>query len=976
MATKILFTFTAQDIGVAKAQDDIKDRLSAINKEIKASKAAGSPYGALLGETTKLKREATSLREEQAKLNKEFKATTVPKDSLTGLRLEYSKLTDQVNKLSAAERNSSFGRNLIKNASTVKKDIDGIEQSLGRFTGNVGNYKSAISGISRLLPLLGVGLGAGEIVASTREFEKLFAVLKQATGNESAATKIFKDIQEFAKETPFQINELVGAFVKLENRNFNPTIEQLRTIGDIAASQGKTVDQFTEAILDAQTGEFERLKEFGIVARKNGDDVRVSFRGQSESFKNTTENVTKYLLKIGELPGIQGSAVAVSKTLDGSLSNLVDNFTQLFAKIGSSGGAIKFFVDGINLLVGSINDLLDTPLSEEIGKQQREFNSLIGVLSDTNTKEEERGAIIKTLKAEYPQYLKFVNDDAKGQIDLAKTLEFGNSLFEQRILLQATEEERTKLTKDRIKLENDLSKALIDQQKAKGVNVRGAGPVRNDASDLSQVENVASNSERIVFETRNRIAAVNQEITDLIKTSDDTALRTTGKTIAQLSAELDKTFGDKETKDSGPAGKAKALAGSLDALNESLEKVQKKINNTPGSSPLLAGLVKDSVDLDKKIKSIEALISEIRNPSVELTDEQRGLELATGIDPEQALKEAKRLRDQLGAELGGLAAPEEFSATDALAAQLDSTQAAKDKAAADKKLEDQKDLNELIKEGAIQSAQNIADAVFEIQQNQLKKEQDAKLAALNEQEAKAIEAANGNAAKEKVIRADFEKKRAALEKKFANERKELARKEALINIALSITKAFTGGFGAAGFVLAGIAAIAGAAQLAVINSQEFAGGGTVKRLSPGIVKEKQNAPRTANGDTVLAYLKPGEMVLNQAQQSNIAGIAGSDVFQRAGVPGVSRSRPVPFFASGGVVDFVPQTSFARDQAGSLSLSAQATFAPDQVKQIGSTLGNIIAVTVANEVKRAMAEGLDDANRRLERENDLQTQRQG
>ena len=129
---------------------------------------------------------------------------------------------------------------------------------------------------------------------------------------------------------------MVGSFVKLEQRNFNPTIEQLRVIGDIAAASGKTFNQFTEAILDAQTGEFERLKEFGIIAKKNGDDLRVTFRGQSETFKNTSENITNYLLKIGELPGIQGSAIAVSKTLDGSISNLIDNFIQLSANIGSA----------------------------------------------------------------------------------------------------------------------------------------------------------------------------------------------------------------------------------------------------------------------------------------------------------------------------------------------------------------------------------------------------------------------------------------------------------------------------------------------------------------------------------------------------------------------------------------------------------------------------------------------------------------
>ena len=142
------------------------------------------------------------------------------------------------------------------------------------------------------------------------------------------------------------------------------------------------------------------------------------------------------------------------------------------------------------------------------------------------------------------------------------------------------------------------------------------------------------------------------------------------------------------------------------------------------------------------------------------------------------------------------------------------------------------------------------------------------------------------------------------------------------------------------------------------------------------MRERQNAPRTAHGDTVLAYLKPGEMVLNEQHQARIRGMDGHDVFSAAGVPGSSSATPVPFFASSGVVDFVPQTSFAQQAGGGLALNAQASFSREQIQAIGSGLGNIIAATVASEVKKAMAEGLNDANRRLEREEALQIQRQG
>ena len=57
MGQTILFKFTAEDIGVAKAQESIKDRIKAINKEIKEAKNLGNPYDKLLSESGKLNRE-------------------------------------------------------------------------------------------------------------------------------------------------------------------------------------------------------------------------------------------------------------------------------------------------------------------------------------------------------------------------------------------------------------------------------------------------------------------------------------------------------------------------------------------------------------------------------------------------------------------------------------------------------------------------------------------------------------------------------------------------------------------------------------------------------------------------------------------------------------------------------------------------------------------------------------------------------
>lgn len=996
MGQKILFTFTAQDTNVAKTQEDVKDKLAAINREIKAAKAAGSPYTALLGESIKLKREATALREEQAKLNKEFKATTVPKDSLTGLRLEYSKLTDAVNKLSAAERNSPAGQAIIKNASNVKGQIDGIEQSLGRFTGNVGNYKSALLGLG---DALSGGLATGGIVAGVTAVIKVMKIgLDLAIDYE----KQLDDLSALTGVTGEGLQDLQKVETGL--RNINLAGVNIVSTGSNILNALKLVGGARPELLDDADALGEVAKQAIVLSKAGGDTLTQSVTGLTTVLGQFNQGAADSERIINELAaGAKVGASEIPQTTDalrefGTVANISNSTTA------ESIALIELLAD--RQLKGAeagtqLRNILSKLASADIlpKKAQEAFQRLgidINVLKDASLPLQVRlqelakangdlSALTKVFGLENLQAATIITEGLPKYAALKAGIEGTNEAYIQAGI--RADNASTSLDNLSNKISNKLQsafqgatpiiKALADQLGTIVENADvGSLLINALAAPFGGLKGKQGKSDS-PFDINNPLGGPAQDPFGVLRPLSEAEKRAMQQKAIELTKIRAAAEKDEAAKGSGKVKDDPLVSGSLRALEKALADIQKKISNTPADSPLLSGLIKDSEKAAQKLQSLRNIIEELRNPTTELTDEQRGLELATGIDPETALRQAKELRDKLGAELGGLSAGETFDPTAELAGQLDSTQAAKDKALADKKVDDQKELNQLIKEGAIESAQNIADAVFEIQQNQLKREQDAKLSALNEQEQKALEAANGNAAKEKTIRADFEKKRAALEKKFANERKELARKEALINIALSITKALTGAVPPASFILAGIAAIAGAAQLAAINSQEFADSGRVKRLGPGIVRERQNAPRTVKGDTVLAYLKPGEMVLNEHHQGKIAGMAGADIFQKAGVPGVSRSTgPIPFFASSGVVDFVPQTSFARDQSGSLSLSTQASFSNDQVKDIGQSLGSIIAVTVAVEVRKAMAEGLDDANRRLERENDLNTQRQG
>lgn len=77
------------------------------------------------------------------------------------------------------------------------------------------------------------------------------------------AAQTFAWANEYANKTPFETGEIVDATVKLTSYGLEAQ-KVLPLTGDMAAAMGKSIDQATEAIADAQTGELERLKEFGI----------------------------------------------------------------------------------------------------------------------------------------------------------------------------------------------------------------------------------------------------------------------------------------------------------------------------------------------------------------------------------------------------------------------------------------------------------------------------------------------------------------------------------------------------------------------------------------------------------------------------------------------------------------------------------------------------------------------------------------
>lgn len=251
---------------------------------------------------------------------------------------------------------SSELRNIAKIAGVVDKKISGVDDSMNETNETTGIFGKSLDRIGGLLSSAFAVIGFSSFVSSTvearSEYERFEAVLTNTFQSAEVGEGALNMLTDFASKTPYQLNELTDSFVKLVNRGFAPTQEELTKLGDLASSQGKSFGQLSEAILDAETNEFERLKEFGIKAEKAGNKINFTFKGMTKSVDANASSIRKAMLEYGEMEGVAGSMDAISKTIGGRISNFKDLWWGFLVAVGGeSGGVFNSIIDGASSVI-------------------------------------------------------------------------------------------------------------------------------------------------------------------------------------------------------------------------------------------------------------------------------------------------------------------------------------------------------------------------------------------------------------------------------------------------------------------------------------------------------------------------------------------------------------------------------------------------------------------------------------------------
>lgn len=305
-------------------------------------------------------RDINLINQELEQLEAQNKAVQLSASQLAGIYEltadDAIKVQEALSKASQENLDASQSARLLAEAYGLSADeVAQVEDAVAKVTEETENAKKAFEGF--------VTAGAAAISASVgvfltqateqfSEFEQFENILQNAFGDPADVQRSIDLVNEFADSAAQDLAATEESFAKLINRGINPTVTQLNQLADIATSQGKSIDQLVEAILDAQTGENERLKEFGIQADATGELLQLSFRGTTVEVEKTADAISDAIFGLGDLQGVAGAASSRVSTLEGRLVALSNESTRVSRTFG------QLIAQGIEPLIIGATDLL------------------------------------------------------------------------------------------------------------------------------------------------------------------------------------------------------------------------------------------------------------------------------------------------------------------------------------------------------------------------------------------------------------------------------------------------------------------------------------------------------------------------------------------------------------------------------------------------------------------------------------------
>ena len=933
-------------------------QLNEVNKAIREAKKAGDTdtYESLRREQLSLQDASKELRKEIRAQQKDFRDQKFPEDSIIGLRTEYRKLTKEIRQLSQTD--PDFDKK-SQEALNLKNQIRDLSKAFGDTSPNVGNYQEAIeNALGSTQSLLGgdltslvAGFGAGGAVVAgldllqqaagaVRDLVVEFSTLRgeieritNLTGDElnQAATGVQALAQTFDKD----VNDLIiaansaaqGFGITFEealdgirvgliagndiNGQFLDTLQEYPTVIDNA---GLSFEEFIKLSNQQAEGGFfndkliDTVKEFDLAVKELtksqldalaplGEDFVTDFTRQIEEGSLSTRDA---LFAIAEQAKETGLNIRETQTIT----------ADLFRGAGEDAGGFEKIISAVFAALETDYDSLSQNLNELQQRQQRAFEAQTDFAEATSRLTDELEPLIG-------------NFDTLGIRIQTLLIDFVIPLIQS--------------FKDII--------AVFD-------------PVREAFREYAEVLNLSSISTDDFFETlvklnptlvTVKLAAQGFALVLEAIIRANTAIVSTGKSVLQffgiLADEQERgAQAQKVNKDVAEnfLGILQEQAAAQSEVNEETKQGTEENEKAGSAADRLAEKIKSLGDAAKQVAdtSLKALKSDVALLRQQMEEAPDAATYSVYYDQlqnkEKELAQAVAVRNAaISGERTTIEVTPILGAATGLPTQVQT---------------EQDPIGEDIEKQRTEALEKESERRIELE----KKEREERLKLIEGFAEGAGQLLGAFSTGQIEDFGDFSKQLLIISIK-ALEAQIPTIIAAIFGREVS-TKGFLAGGASAAIATAALKGLFAAARAAV-QGAEFAEGGQVPDYSnKGVIPNRQNTKRRKNGDRVLAYLTPGEVVLNKSQQQRAVRMYGTDIFTQLGIPG---------FADGGIVPNTPQLiNPVTVQSGSVSLNANDL----------QTQAALIAQQTAAATQEAIRNGIAEAEQRRERREELERSR--
>lgn len=321
----------------------------------------------------------------------------------------------------SAKREADAWNNAIQRAKAGLDGVLPIRPSLQRIEAKINEPQSAGGSMSGILAggkegamsALGLGALAGgaaslasaavttviesvkglsdAVIQNVIEDDKLVARLGGLTNSAEAANETFEDLRkQTLGKLPSTVDEVANAFIQLGNNGLQNGQSALKSYSNIAAQTGASLGDVTRAVQMATLGNYRSLREFGIKVKEEGDNLQVTFRGQTETIAGGAESIEAYLQRLGSVE-FGGAVERQMETIGGTVKKTHDAWERFIESVSESSlGALIASTVGssigvIDAMTASVDALFD-----RVEKGKRELES-------DKRKREEDAALDKTM---------------------------------------------------------------------------------------------------------------------------------------------------------------------------------------------------------------------------------------------------------------------------------------------------------------------------------------------------------------------------------------------------------------------------------------------------------------------------------------------------------------------------------------------------------------------------------------------------